>query len=82
MTSATITTKGQVTVPKAVRNALSLKTGDRIEFVLTDNREAIIRPISKKVDEVFGILHKPGRKAVSIKKMNDGIKKRMKDRFE
>lgn len=82
MTSATITTKGQVTIPKAVRDALLLNTGDRIEFVLTDNKEAIIRPISKKVDEVFGILHKPGRKAVSIKAMNDGIKKRMKDRFE
>ena len=82
MASATVTTKGQVTIPKSVRNALLLNTGDRIEFVLTDRKEAIIRPISKKVDEVFGILHKTGRKAVSVKKMNDSIKKRIKDRFE
>ena len=82
MASATITTKGQVTIPKSVRNALLLNTGDRIEFVLTDKKEAIIRPVSKKVDDVFGVLHKAGRKAVSVNQMNSGIEKKIKDRFE
>ena len=53
MALATITRKGQVTIPKSVRDSLMLSTGDKIEFVVTDKREALIRPISKKVDEDF-----------------------------
>ena len=81
MALATITTKGQVTIPKSVRDSLMLSTGDKIEFVVTDKREAIIRPISKKVDEVFGLLHKPGRKTVSVEKMDATIRQKMKDNF-
>jgi AbrB family looped-hinge helix DNA binding protein len=81
MALATITTKGQVTIPKSVRDSLMLSTGDKIEFVVTNKREALIRPISKKVDEVFGILHKPGRKAVSVEEMDTKIRQRMKDTF-
>jgi antitoxin PrlF len=82
MALATITTKGQVTIPKSVRDSLLLSTGDKIEFVVTDKREALIRPISKKVDEVFGILHKPGRKTVSIEEINAILKQKMKDNFK
>ena len=81
MALATITTKGQVTIPKSVRDSLMLSTGDKIEFVVTNKREALIRPISKKVDEVFGILHKPGRKTVSVEEMDAKIKQKMKDNF-
>jgi antitoxin PrlF len=81
MALATITTKGQVTIPKSVRDSLMLSTGDKIEFVVTNKREALIRPISKKVDEVFGILHKPGRKTVSVEEMDKKIRQRMKDTF-
>ena len=79
MALATITTKGQITIPKSVRDSLMLSTGDQIEFIVTDKREALIRPISKRVDEVFGILHKPGRKTVSVEEMDAKIRQRMKD---
>jgi len=81
MALATITTKGQVTIPKSVRDSLMLSTGDKIEFVVTNKREALIRPISKKVDEVFGLLHKSGRKTVSVEEMDAKIRQRMKDNF-
>ena len=81
MAASTITSKGQITIPKAVRDALKLNAGDKIEFVVTDKREALIRPISKKVDDVFGILHKPDQKKVSIEEMNEGIRQKMKERF-
>ena len=81
MALATITTKGQVTIPKSIRDSLMLSTGDKIEFVVTDKREALIRPISKKVDEVFGILYEPGRKTVSVEEMDATIRQKMKDNF-
>ena len=82
MTLATITTKGQVTIPKAVRDYLRLHTGDKIEFVVTNNRVALLRPISKKVDDIFGKLHKPNRKAISTGEMDAVIRRKMKDSFQ
>ena len=82
MALATLTTKGQVTIPKAIRDSLKLNTGDKIEIIVTDKREAIIRPVSKKVDEIFCKLHKSGRKAVSLEAMKDAIKDRMRDKFK
>ncbi len=43
MAVATITTKGRLTIPKSVREALMLSTGDKIEFVITNKREALLR---------------------------------------
>ncbi len=48
---------------------------------LKTKREAIIRPISKKVDEIFCKLHKPDRKPVSLEDMDIAIKNRMKYLF-
>lgn len=82
MALATLTTKGQVTIPKKIRESLKLHTGDKIEIIVTEKREAIIRPISKKVDDIFCKLHRPGRKAVTLEAMNDAIRNRMKDKFK
>ncbi|MCP4417498.1 MAG: AbrB/MazE/SpoVT family DNA-binding domain-containing protein [Chloroflexi bacterium] len=76
MAQGTITSKGQVTIPKAIREALSLFAGDKVEFVLTENDETVMRPITKRVDDVFGRLYKQGRTAVSIEEMNAVVKKR------
>ena len=82
MALATLTTKGQVTIPKIIRDSLKLNTGDKIEIIVTEKREAIIRPVSKKVNDIFCKLHKPGRKAVSLEAMDDAIRNRMRDKFK
>ncbi|MEE4252530.1 MAG: AbrB/MazE/SpoVT family DNA-binding domain-containing protein [Desulfuromusa sp.] len=82
MALATLTTKGQVTIPKKIRESLKLHTGDKIEIVVTANREAIIRPVSKKVDDIFCKLHNPDRKAVSLEAIDDAMRNRMKGKFK
>ena len=82
MPLATITTKGQVTIPKNIRDSLKLTTGDKIEIILTDSQEALIRPISKKVDDIFCKLHNPNQNKISISTMNEAIKSRMRDKFK
>jgi len=82
MSLATLTTKGQVTIPKSIRESLKLHTGDKIEITLTTEGEALIRPVSKKVDDVFCKLYESGRKIVSLKKINSTIKSRMKSEFK
>lgn len=82
MAIATLTTKGQVTIPKEIRDSLHLHTGDRIEIVVNDKGEAIIRPISLKVDDVFRRLHQPGRAAVTVAAMDEAIRVRLRDAFK
>ena len=55
MPTATITSKGQVTIPKAVREALGLEPGDRIAFRLIDNG-AVVEPETVDLKELFGVL--------------------------
>jgi antitoxin PrlF len=77
MALAKLTTKGQVTIPKKIRESLHLHTGDKIEIVINKEGEAVIRPLSKKVDDIFGILKKPQQKTLSIEEMNEAIRHRM-----
>ena len=81
MALAKITTKGQVTIPKNIRESLHLHTGDKIEIILNIQGEAVIRPISKKVDDMFGILKRPKQKTISVEEMNDSIKNRMQSKL-
>ncbi len=81
MALAVLTSKGQMTIPKAVRNALKLTAGDKIEIIVTDNGEAIMRPVSKKVDEIFCKLHDPKREPVSTEAMHQAVKDRIRARY-
>ncbi|NOQ22285.1 MAG: AbrB/MazE/SpoVT family DNA-binding domain-containing protein [Candidatus Aegiribacteria sp.] len=82
MALSTLTSKGQVTIPKAVRDSLHLHAGDKIDFIVIGDGEVIVRAITKKVDDVFGRLHKTGRKPVSVKRMNTLVKERIRENSE
>lgn len=71
MPAATLTTKGQVTLPKAVRDHLQLGAGDRVEFVQTPDGY-LIRAATADIRELKGIL--AGRpQTVSLEQMNAAI---------
>ena len=75
MTTATLTSKGQITVPAAVREALGVDAGDRVEFVeIAPGRYEFIAA-TRSVGDMKGMFGKP-RKAVSIKEMNAVIARR------
>lgn len=82
MALATLTTKGQVTIPKAIRDALKLHSGDKIEIVITKEGEATMRPVSKTVDDMFCKLYQPDRKVVTIEEMNAAIRARMQNKVQ
>jgi len=72
--SVTMTSKGQVTIPKVIRNRLHLKTGDKLEFVLHQNSVEVI-PISGSVRDLKGMVPKPD-KAISLAEMDRAIRER------
>lgn len=58
---ATLTSKGQVTIPKAIRDRFSLHAGSRISFVALENHVEII-PETMSLKDLQGILPKPTKK--------------------
>jgi antitoxin PrlF len=78
MPTATLTSKGQTVIPKAIREQLGLKPGDTIDFILQENGDILIRPAAQDVRKLKGMLHRPGQKAVSIEDMNIAIKQRQR----
>lgn len=76
MPTATVTSKGQVTLPKKVREALRVKAGDQVDFVLEAEGEVLVRAARTDVRDLKGLLHKPGRKPVSLPAMEEAIARR------
>jgi antitoxin PrlF len=76
MSFATITSKGQVTIPKNIRDSLHLNSGDKIELELLNNGEAVMRPVRKSVDDVFACLKQDGQRSISVEEMNSALKER------
>ena len=74
MSTATVTSKGQITLPKDVRDDLHLKEGDRVTFEKVDGRY-FLRPQNKNIMDLAGILHQPGGKALTVREMDEGLGK-------
>jgi antitoxin PrlF len=73
MASATVTSKGQVTIPKRVRDALRLSPGDRIEFLIEKSGKVSVRPGKGDIADLKGILSRTGNKAVSLSEMERAV---------
>jgi antitoxin PrlF len=73
MRSSTITSKGQVTIPKRIRDFLKVKAGDQLDFVIADDGRVLVRPCTSGVDELEGLLHRPGRRPVTLAEMEAAI---------
>ena len=72
MTTATITSKGQITIPADVRRALAVDSGDRVEFVELEPGQFLFLAANRSVTELKGMFGKPTR-TVSIEEMNQAI---------
>ena len=72
---ATLTSKGQITIPKPMRDALHLRTGDRVEFVLEADGTVRLLPVTSSVTALKGMLPKPGE-PVSLAVMERAIRER------
>lgn len=67
---ATLTSKGQTTIPKEIRDGLGMKSGDRMTFTLMPDGTVIMRVKSGSVNELAGRLHKKGRKPLPVEQLS------------
>jgi antitoxin PrlF len=73
MVRARLTGKGQVTIPKQIREYLNLDTGSKIDFVIDENGDVKVIPLNVAVEDLSGILHREGMKSASIEEMEQAI---------
>ena len=79
---ATMTSKGQVTVPKAIRDRLNLKTGDKLEFIEI-NGQVVLNARNLRAIDLAGILGPPpSGKSLTIEEIDDAIAEAAIERYE
>ena len=71
---ATITSKGQVTLPKPIRDKLHLKPGDKIEFILDDDDGLRVAPVTASITQLKGMVPTPAS-PLSLGEMDAAVTK-------
>lgn len=81
MLTSTVSSKGQVTIPKKIREFLKLETFDKIVFIPLEEGKVMITNKPVPVADLFGMLkhRKPGQ-PVSVQEMETAIRKRRTER--
>ncbi|MDN2582926.1 AbrB/MazE/SpoVT family DNA-binding domain-containing protein [Aquibium sp. ELW1220] len=72
MATATITSKGQITIPAQVRIDMGLTAGDRVDFIRMEDGHYAVVPASHSIRSLKGIVPRP-RKPVSLGDMQEAI---------
>ena len=76
-----LTSKGQTTIPKKVRDALKLKTGDRLEFIIESEGRVILRPATSDLIALDGLLDRSSTPAVSVEAMDEAVEEAVSQSF-
>lgn len=72
MPKATMTSKGQITIPVIVRNILGVEAGDRVEFVQVESGRFELVAATQSVTALKGLVRKPAS-PVTIEAMSEAI---------
>ncbi|HLK18397.1 MAG TPA: AbrB/MazE/SpoVT family DNA-binding domain-containing protein [Bryobacteraceae bacterium] len=73
MPTATLTSKGQVTIPKEIRDRLRLETGQRLEFEIDKNGKLSVVPRNRDFRSLKGIVKSKRKTPVTVEEMNQAI---------
>ena len=73
MTVATLTSKGQTTIPKEIRKKLGLKPGAKLHFNLMPDGTISVRAKAGTLKDLAGILHRAGTRSVTVEEMNEAV---------
>jgi antitoxin PrlF len=74
MPSSSVTSKGQITIPKMVREVLGVQAGDRVSFRIQDNGTVLVEAETVDVLSLRGAL-RPKVRGVTVEDMNEAIRK-------
>lgn len=70
---ATVTDKGQVTVPKEIRDKVGIVPGSKLDFEFLDDGTLRVRVLARGAGNLFGLVQRPGAVPLNIEAMDEGI---------
>ena len=70
---STVTDKGQITLPKAIRDPLAISAGTRIDFEVQPDNTLKVRVLTRGATGLFGLIARPGEASRSLDEMEAGI---------
>ena len=73
MATSTVTSKGQITIPKEIRDRLRLRTGHRVEFHVDSQGQVILKPRTVDILELKGLLRSTRKRPATLAEMDDAI---------
>lgn len=68
--ATTLTSKGQITVPREIRDRLGLKSGDKMAFTMLSDGTVIMRPKTRRLLELAGSLARPDQPRITVEDMD------------
>jgi len=74
MPASTLTSNGQLTVPKAIRDQLGLHEGDRVEFRVMGDGQVVVEAATVDLRDLRGVLKRRGRR-VTVEEMEEAVRK-------
>jgi len=77
---ATVTSKGQITLPKEVRERLRVGTGGKVRFSFEDKDRIVVARAEASIRDLFGILGKP-RRSATLEDMDEAIRQHAVERY-
>ncbi len=82
MPTATITSKGQITIPKKIRDQLGLQAGDVLSFYIEAGDNITVKPEKGSSDIAYGILERDKQEVLSIEEMDSGVAEYFKEKYK
>jgi antitoxin PrlF len=73
MPTAKITSKGQITLPKEIRDHLKVESGDNVVFFLNNRGEMVVDGVGGSARDLKGFLKRPGQRRLSVEEMDAAI---------
>lgn len=72
---AVVTSKGQLTLPKVIRERLGLEAGSRLDFQVDERGWLLARPVTNTALGLAGLMRRPMQKPVSVEAMADAVER-------
>jgi antitoxin PrlF len=77
MSTSTVTSKGQTTIPKAIRKKLGLQPGDRIEYIVESDGRVFLLPATHQLSSLAGALrHRAHATPLTLEEIDEAIRRR------
>ena len=77
---ATLTTQGQITLPKPIRDQLGLDAGSTLDFHLLPDSTILVRQVKPDARRLRGLLKSPHAQALTVQQMDEAVGEHLRER--